>query len=173
MFWFLLGSRYGRRPNPTADCNPNPNPKPQPKRGKTRHNKHGCAPFASNREISQLRTTIPKCRPRDTFFKSKTSLYIPSPRLLNLLLLILEKYIRAQTPRNLRQDECIRPKKQDCKIYGLIHRLLRPLLITTEYPTDSIISTRMNKNYSQAVSMNHTGNAPPVCVHCCCLIIRH
>ena len=38
-----------------------------------------------NQEISQLRTTIPKCRPRYAFFKSKTSLKISSPRLLNLL----------------------------------------------------------------------------------------
>ena len=35
MFWFLLGSRYGRRPNPTPDSNPNPTPKPKPKRAKT------------------------------------------------------------------------------------------------------------------------------------------
>ena len=41
--------------------------------------------FASNQEISQLRTTIPTCRPRYPFFKSKPSLKIPSPRLLNLL----------------------------------------------------------------------------------------
>ena len=88
VFWFLLGSRNGRRPNPTPDSNPNPNPdpKPQPKRAKTAH-KHGCAAFASNQEISQLRTTIPKCRPRYAIFKSKTSLKIPSPRLLNLLTL--------------------------------------------------------------------------------------
>ena len=32
-----------------------------------------------------MRTTIPKCGPRYTFFKWKTSLEIPSPRLLNLL----------------------------------------------------------------------------------------
>ena len=84
VFWFLLGSRYRRRPNPTPDSTPNPDPKPQPKRVKTRH-KRGCAAFASNQEISQLRTTIPKCRPRYAFFKSKTSLKISSPRLLNLL----------------------------------------------------------------------------------------
>ena len=38
MFWFLLGSRYGRRPKPTPDSNPNPNhnpdPKPQQKRAR-------------------------------------------------------------------------------------------------------------------------------------------
>ena len=82
VFWFLLGSRYGRRPNPTPDSNPNPNPdpKPQPKRAKNSQ-KRGCAAFASN----QSQTTIPKCRPRYAFFKSKTSLKVPSPRLLNLL----------------------------------------------------------------------------------------
>ena len=42
-----------------------------------------------NAEISQLRTTIPKCRPRYAFFKSKTYLNIPSPKLLNLLFIIL------------------------------------------------------------------------------------
>ena len=91
MFWLLLGSRYARRPNPTPDPyphpnpKPNPDPKPQPKRAKTRH-KRGYAEFASNQEFSQMRTTmIPKCRPRYTFFKQKTSLNIPSPRLLNLL----------------------------------------------------------------------------------------
>ena len=87
VFWFLLGSGNGRRPNPTPDSNPNskPDPKPQPKRGKTGH-KRGCAAFASNQEISQLRTTIPKCRPRYAIFKSKTPLKILPPRLLNLLL---------------------------------------------------------------------------------------
>ena len=35
VFWFLLASRYGRRPNPTPDSNPKPDPKPQPKRDKT------------------------------------------------------------------------------------------------------------------------------------------
>ena len=89
VFRFLLGSRYGRRPNPTPESNPtpyplrNPDPKPQPKRARTRH-KRGCAAFASKQEISQLRTTIPKCSPRYAFFGSKSSLKIPSPRLLNL-----------------------------------------------------------------------------------------
>ena len=68
------------------DSNPNsdPDPKPQPKRAKTRR-KRGCAAFASNQELSKLRTTIPKCRPRYAIFKSKTSLKIPSPRLLKVL----------------------------------------------------------------------------------------
>ena len=62
-----MGSRYGRRPDPTPDSNPNPNPnpnpnsnsnptrdpKPQPKRAKTGH-KRGSASFASNQEFSQL-----------------------------------------------------------------------------------------------------------------------
>ena len=84
VFWFLLGSRYGRRPNPTPDSNPNPDPKPHPKRAKPLH-KRGCAAFASNQEFFQLRTTIPKCRQRYAHFKLKRSLKIPSPRLLNLL----------------------------------------------------------------------------------------
>ena len=42
----------------------------------------GCTAFASNQEISQLRKTIPKCRPPYAFLKSSTSLKIPSPRLL-------------------------------------------------------------------------------------------
>ena len=84
-----LDTKLTGRPLRTFDSNPtNPNPdlgpKPQPKRAKTRHNR-GCAAFDSNQEISQLQTTIPKCRPRYAFFKSKTSLKIPSPRLLNLL----------------------------------------------------------------------------------------
>ena len=41
--------------------------------------------FASNQDIYQLRTTIPKCRPRYAFFKSKTPVKILPPRLLNLL----------------------------------------------------------------------------------------
>ena len=61
MFWFLLGSGYGRRPNPTPDSNrnphpnpdPNPDPESQPKRAKNRH-KRGRAAFVSNQEISQL-----------------------------------------------------------------------------------------------------------------------
>ena len=85
MFWFLLGSRFGRRPNPTPDSKPNPNPnpdsKPQPKRAKTRH-KHGYADFASNQEISQIdadddsevQTTLHifqvKNIPKDPFFQT-------------------------------------------------------------------------------------------------------
>ena len=72
MFWFLLGSRHERRPNPTHDSNPNPAPKPQPKRSETRH-KRGYAEFASNQEISQIDADgdyeVSKCRPRYTFFK--------------------------------------------------------------------------------------------------------
>ena len=69
VFWFLLGSRYGLRPNPTPDCNPNPIPspnpkperKPEPKRAKTR-GKPGCDAFASNQEFlscgRRFRTTV-------------------------------------------------------------------------------------------------------------------
>ena len=86
VFWLLLGSRFGRRPNPTPDSNPNPNPKPQPKRQNgPKLAINSALKFAKNQEISQLRTTLPKCRPPYPFFKSKTSLKIPFPRLLNLL----------------------------------------------------------------------------------------
>ena len=81
----LLGSRFGRRPDPTPDSNPNPNPDPKNRKQNGAENAHerGCAAYASDQEISRLRTMVPKCRPRYPIFKSKTPLKIPSPRLLN------------------------------------------------------------------------------------------
>ena len=72
MFWFLLGTRHGRRHNPTPDSNPNPNPdpRPRPKRANTGH-KRGCAAFASNQENFRMRTMIPECRDRATQFSSQ------------------------------------------------------------------------------------------------------
>ena len=53
----------GRKQGSSLCPNPNTDPNPQPKRAKTSHTR-GCAAFASKQEISQLRTTIPKCKPR-------------------------------------------------------------------------------------------------------------
>ena len=46
---FLVGSRYGRRPNPTPNPNPNPDPTPRPKTGE--------------RRFSTLLYYIPMCGP--------------------------------------------------------------------------------------------------------------
>ena len=80
--------RAKTQPNPWLYPNPNPYPKPQPKRAKTGHTR-GCAAFASNQAIPQLRTTIPKCTPRYAIFRWKTSIRIPSPRLPTVIFSIL------------------------------------------------------------------------------------
>ena len=64
-----------RRPNPKhltltriRTLTPTPNRTQNgPKRAKTGH-KRGCASFASHQEISELRTTIPKCSPHNAIF---------------------------------------------------------------------------------------------------------
>ena len=72
--------------NPNPNPNPDPDPKPQPKRAKTAH-KRGAAPrlHRARKFLDCRRRLIPKRRPRYAIFKSKTSLKVPSPRLLNLL----------------------------------------------------------------------------------------